>query len=167
LDLLVGVEGVDVPVDVGTGVDVPEVAAEPVDCRGSSMATVISVAVVEASLGAVPPRSGESMCRVVAGCRPKSATVLEGDRWRPECSNRTSEGRVVDADRKSRTSEMVFDGLTFSGMAVVWVDLLALPDAPSLIEKNGLLTFTTADGHEDLDVVGRKRFAGSRGSHRR
>lgn len=118
MDLLVGVEGVDVPVDVGTGVEVPEVAAEPVVCRGSSMATVISVAVVEASLGAVPPRSGESMCRVVAGCRPKSATVLEGDRWRPECSNRTSEGRVVDADRKLRTSEMVFDGPTFSGMVL-------------------------------------------------
>jgi hypothetical protein len=108
-----------VPVDVGTGVEVPEVAAELVLCRGSSMVAVISVAVVEVSLGAVPPRSGESMCRVVVGCRPKSATVLEGDRWRPECSNRTSEGRVVDADRKSRTSEIVFDGLTFSGIAVV------------------------------------------------
>ena len=127
-------EGVDVPVDVGTGVEVPEVAAELVVCRGSSMATVISVAVVEVSLGAVPPRSGESMCRVVAGWRPKSATVLEGDRWRPECSNRTSDGRVVDVDRKSRTLEMVFDGLTFSGMAVVR-DLLALLDAPSLIEE--------------------------------
>ena len=119
MDFLAGVEGVDVPVDVGTGVEVPEVAAELVLCRGSSVAAVISVAVVELSLGAVPPRSGESMCRVVAGWRPKSATVLEGDRWRPECSNRTSDGRVVDADRKSRTSEMVFDGLTFSGMAVV------------------------------------------------
>jgi hypothetical protein len=134
LDLLVGVEGVDVPVDVGTGVEVPDVAAELVVCRGSSMAAVISVAVVEVSLGAVPPRSVESMCRVVAGCRPKSATVLEGDRWWPECSNRTSEGRVVDVDRKSRTLEMVFDGLTFSGMAVVR-DLLALLDAPSLIEE--------------------------------
>ena len=119
MDLLVGVEGVDVPVDVGTGVEVPDVAAELVVCRGSSMAAVISVAVVEVSLGAVPPRSGESMCRVVVGCRPKSATVLEGDKWWPKCSNRTSEGRVVDADRKSRTSEMVFDGLTFSGMAIV------------------------------------------------
>jgi len=112
------VEGVDVPVDVGTGVEAPEVAAELVLCRGSSMATVMSVAVVDVSLGAVPPRSGESMCKVVAGCRPKSVTVLEGDRWRPECSNRTSEGRVVDADRKSRTSEMVFDGLTFRGMVL-------------------------------------------------
>jgi hypothetical protein len=98
------------------------------------MVAVISVAVVEVSLGAVPPRSGESMCRVVVGWRPKSATVLEGDRWRPECSNRTSDGRVVDADRKSRTSEMVFDGLTFSGMAVVR-HLLASLDAPSLSEE--------------------------------
>jgi hypothetical protein len=119
LDFLAGVEGIDVPVDIGTGVEVPEVAAELVLCRGSSVVAVISVAVVELSLGAVPPRSGESMCRVVAGWRPKSATVLEGDRWRPECSNRTSDGRVVGVDRKLRMSEMVFDGLTFSGMAVV------------------------------------------------
>ena len=71
----------------------------------------------------------------------------------------------MDADRKSRTSEMVFDGLTFSGMAVVR-DLLAFLDAPSLIE-GFLLTFATAGGNEYLDVVGRKRFAGSRGSRRR
>ena len=169
MDFLAGVEGVDVPVDVpvdvGTGVEVPEVTAELVLCRGSSRATVLSVAVVELSLGAVPPRSGESMCRVVAGCRPKSATVFEGNKWRPECSNRTSEGRVVDADRKSRTSEMVFDGLTFSGMAVVR-DLLALLGC-AVADRGCLLTFTTADGNEYLDVVGRGGFAGSRGSRRR
>jgi hypothetical protein len=76
-------------------------------------------AVVEDSVGAVPPRSGDRMCRVAAGCNARSATVLEGDRWRPECRSRTSEGRVVDADKKSRTSEMVFEGLTFNGMAAV------------------------------------------------
>jgi hypothetical protein len=79
----------------------------------------MSVGIVEGSVGAVPPRSGDRMCRVAAGCKARSATVLEGDRWRPECRSRTSEGRVVDADKKSRTSEMVFEGLTFNGMAAV------------------------------------------------
>jgi hypothetical protein len=41
-----------------------------------------------------------------------------------------------------------------------------LLDALSLIEE-ALLTFATADGNEYLDVVGKKRFAGSRGSRRR
>ena len=72
------------PVDVGTGVDVPEVAAEVLVCAGSSTdgrVAVMSAVGVEGSEGAVPPRSGERMCRVVAGCKASSATVFEGDRW--------------------------------------------------------------------------------------
>ena len=121
LDFLAGVEAV-VPVADGMGVEVPDVAAESEFCKGSppdDIVAVMSVAVVAVSVGAVPPRSGDRMCRVVAGCKARSATVLDGDRWRPECRSRTSEGRVVDADKKSRTSDMVFEGLTFNGMASV------------------------------------------------
>jgi hypothetical protein len=84
LDFLAGVEAVDVPVDAGIGVEVPDVAAELVICGGSSTdgnVAVMSGIVVEDSVGAVPPRRGERMCRVAAGCKARSATVLEGDRW--------------------------------------------------------------------------------------
>jgi len=70
-----------VPVDVGTGVEVPDVAVEVLVCEGSSTegsVAVMSVAAEEGSEGAVPPRSGERMCRVAAGCKASSATVLEG-----------------------------------------------------------------------------------------
>ena len=79
-----GVEVVDVPVDVGMGVEVPDVAAEVLVCGGSSAGgnvAVMPVTAVEDSVDAVPPRRGDRMCRVVAGCKARSATVLEGDRW--------------------------------------------------------------------------------------
>lgn len=100
---------------------VPEDAGVIAACDGFSAdgrVAVISVGFVGVSRSAVPPRSGERRWRVAAGCSASSATVLDGWRWRPEWSNRTSGGKVVDADRKSRTSETVFDGLTFSGIAV-------------------------------------------------
>jgi hypothetical protein len=40
----------------------------------------------------------------------------------------------VDADKKSRTSEIVFEGLTFNGMAAVR-EVLAALDASSLGEE--------------------------------
>jgi hypothetical protein len=122
LDFLAGVDAVDVPVDDVVGVDVPDVAADVLVCRASSTAGIVAVILVgaaDASVGAVPPRSGDKICRVAPGCRARSPTVLEGERWRPKCKSRASEGRVVDADRKSRTSAMVFECLTFNGMAAV------------------------------------------------
>lgn len=117
------------PVEGVIGVAFPEAAAEEIVCGTSSTAgsaAVMSAGPIDGSVGAVPPRSGDRRCRVAAGCKARSATVLEGDRWRPECRSRTSDGRVVDADRKSRTSEMVLDGLTFKGMAA-GVERLAVP----------------------------------------
>ena len=54
---------------------------------------------------------------MVAGCKARSATVLEGCRCLPEARSRTSAGRVVEADKKLRMSETVFDGLTLRGIA--------------------------------------------------
>ena len=112
----------DVLADVVVGVEVPDVAADVLVGGGPSTAGIVAVILVGAadgSVGVVPPRSGDKMCRVAAGCKARSPTVLDGDRWCPECKSRTSEGRVVDADKKSRTSEMVFEGRTFNGMAAV------------------------------------------------
>lgn len=72
----------------------------------------------DTSVSAVPPRRGERSSRVVAGCILREATVSDGGRWRPARRRRTSEGRLVEAERKSRTSEMEFEGRTLRGMAV-------------------------------------------------
>lgn len=168
LDFLAGVDAVAVPVDAVVGVEVPDVAADVLVCEGPSAAGIVAVIFVGpagGSVGVVPPRSGDKICRVAAGCKARSLTVLEGERWRPECKSRTSEGRVVDADKKSRTSEMVFEGLTFKGMAAV-TEMSATPGV-SLDRRGFLLTFTAADGDKNLEVVGRKRLAGSGGSGRR
>lgn len=112
------VVGVDVPdgavVVVGvavpdTGVSVPAIAVD----LPSVVASTSSV-----PFDAVPPRSGERSSSVLAGCRFSDETVSEGDRCRPARRSRTSEGRVVEAERKSRTSEMEFDCRTFKGMAM-------------------------------------------------
>jgi len=128
-DFRVGVVGVFRPVDVGVGVPVPDagiVSAAFDRSDGSEGAGRLSaeavmspvVVGVEESDGVVPPRRGERRCKVVAGWRASSATVLEGSRWRPAWRRRTSEGRFMEeADRKSRTSEMVLQGRTLSGMA--------------------------------------------------
>lgn len=76
-----------------------------------------SVEVWLISAGAVPPQRGETSSRVVAGCRLSDATVSEGGRCRPARRIRRSEGRFAEAERKSRTSEMEFEGRTFSGIA--------------------------------------------------
>lgn len=56
---------------------------------------------------------------MVAGWRLRDETVSEGGRCRPARRRRTSDGRLVEAERKSRTSEMEFEGRTFKGMAVL------------------------------------------------
>lgn len=115
---VVGV-GVDVPdvvvPTVVVGVAAPDVGvSEPADTAG----LVSKMEASPISGGAVPPRRGERSSRVVAGWRFSDDTVSEGGRCRPARRSLTSEGRVVEADRKARTSEMEFDGRTFRGMAV-------------------------------------------------
>jgi len=104
-----GVDFAGVPSVARTGVAVPDVVGVGVDCKTSSLSCIPdrSDCVIPEPAAAVPPRRGERRCKVDEGGRARSATVLEGDRWRPAWSNRTSEGSVVDAERKFRTSEMV------------------------------------------------------------
>lgn len=111
---VVGVDVPDVAVGVAVGVSVPDtgVSVPPVSAGFSSVVGVSPIAV-----GAVPPRSGESSSKVVAGCKFSDDMVSEGGRCRPARRRRTSEGRFVEAERKSRTSEMELEGRTFKGMA--------------------------------------------------
>ena len=111
--------GVAVPL---VGVAVPEVMVEAT----AGSACCWSVAVMSlarsvedsGSVGAVPPRKGESSCNVEDGWRLSSETVEEGSRAWPACNNLASAGMLVEADRNSRTLEIVLVGLTFSGIAV-------------------------------------------------
>jgi hypothetical protein len=114
--VVVGVDVPDVVVEV-VGVAVPDLGVSvPDGVSAAGVASVIDASPI--SVGAVPPRRGESSSSVVAGCKLSDDTVLEGDRCRPASSNLTSAGRFVDAERKSRTSEMEFEGRTFSGMPI-------------------------------------------------
>jgi len=64
LDFLAGVDAVEVPLDDVVGVDVPDVAADVLLGRASStagIAAVILVGAADASVGAVPPRSGDKI----------------------------------------------------------------------------------------------------------
>jgi hypothetical protein len=112
------VVGVDVPVDgavvAGVALSGAKAAAPGASAAGLASAEDAS----RMSFCAVPPRRGERSSRVVVECRLSDDTVSEGDRCRPARRSRTSEGRFVDADRKSRTSTMEFDGRTFRGIAV-------------------------------------------------
>jgi hypothetical protein len=56
---------------------------------------------------------------VLAGWRLRDEMVAEGGRCRPAKRRRTSDGRLVEAERKSSTSEIEFEGRTFRGMAVL------------------------------------------------
>jgi hypothetical protein len=107
--------------------------------------------------GAVPPRRGERSSRVVAGERLSDEIVSEGDRWRPARSSRTLDGKLAEADRKSRTSEMELEGRTFRGIAIYMIASSgAVSQCMGKVMGDGL-TFSTADFDEDLDVVGRQR----------
>lgn len=115
---------------VAVGVDVTvSTAVAAITGRVAVLEAGISVWTVSAGLlsvvedspvstDAVPPRRGDRSSRVVAGCRFSDATVSEGSRCRPASRIRTSEGKFAEAERKSRTSDMEFEGRTFSGMAV-------------------------------------------------
>jgi hypothetical protein len=102
---------------VVVGVAVPEVG---VSVRAISAGLLSVMIASPMSVGAVPPRRGERSSNVVAGCRLREDTVSDGIRCRPARRIRTSAGRLVEAERKSRTSEMEFEGRTFNGMAVGW-----------------------------------------------
>ena len=119
--LRAAVVGVDVP-DVGAvgvvGVLVPKAGVSSVFGGSPDWVSVVDVAGSLISVGAVPPRRGERSSSVVAGWRLRDETVSEGGRCRPARRIRTLEGRLVEAERKSRTSEMEFEGRTFNGMAV-------------------------------------------------
>ena len=80
---------------------------------------VISVddgAGVGCSVG-VELRIGGDSCRVDDSSSFKSPTVLDGSKGLSSRVSRTSTGRVVEAERNSRTLETVWMGLTFSLMA--------------------------------------------------
>ena len=109
--------GVDVPDAAADGVAAPD-AGVTVPAAGAAMLSVARASPI--SLGAVPPRRGQRSSRVVAGCRLRDDTVSEGTRCRLARSSRTSDGRLVEVERKSRTSEMEFDGRTLRGMAERW-----------------------------------------------
>ena len=116
------VEGVVDDDASGVGVAVPDVDVVVVvvvvgSVDGTSrVAAVISA--VEGSGGEVPPRRGERRCRVTCCWRARSPTVLEGWRCVPAWTRRESVGKAVEALRKLRTSEMVLQGRTLSGIAV-------------------------------------------------
>jgi hypothetical protein len=101
-------------VNDGIVVVVVEVAGVWVSEEGSEAASVGSII----SDGAVPPRKGESRSKVVPGGRLSDEIVSAGERCRPARRSRRSQDRLVEADRKLRTSEMEFEGWTFRGMAV-------------------------------------------------
>lgn len=106
------------------GVDVPDVAVE-LACsaccwRVAVMSLPMSV-VDSGSVGAVPPRRGVRSWSVEEGCRSRSETVAEGSRVWPDCSNLASAGMLVEAERNSRTLEMVLVGRTLSGIAVMCI----------------------------------------------
>ncbi len=113
------VVGVDAPEGlvsvVVVGVAAPD---EGVSTSAFTAGSVWSVEASPISSGAVPPRRGERSSRVVAGWRFSDDTVSEGARCRPARTSLTSEGRVVEADRKASTSDMEFGGRTLSGMAI-------------------------------------------------
>lgn len=121
-----GADFVGVPVlgVVVIGVDVPDAAAEEAGSTCCWRVAVMSLAMsVEdsGSVGAVPPRRGVRSWRVDEGCRLSSETVAEGSRVWPDCSNLASAGMLVEAERNSRTLEMVLVGRTLRGMAVVYI----------------------------------------------
>jgi hypothetical protein len=114
-----GVEAAGVDASV-VGVAVPDVAVEAAGSACCCRVTVMSLAISvddSGSVGAVPPRRGESSCNVTEGCRLSSETVAKGSSAWPDCSNLASAGILVEAERNSRTLEMVFVGLTFKGIA--------------------------------------------------
>lgn len=114
--VVVGMDAPDVVIVVAVmGVAVPDVGVSvPVDTAGLEL----SVEASPTSGVAVPPRRGERSSRVVAGWSFSDDTVSEGAKCRPARRSLTSEGRVVEAERKASTSEMEFEGRTFSGMAI-------------------------------------------------
>jgi len=103
------------------GINVPDVvlgaAGSACCCRLAVMSLAMSVD-DSGSVGAVPPRRGVRSCRVDVACRLSSETVAEGSRERPDCSNLASAGMLVEAERNSRTLEIVLVGLTFRGMVL-------------------------------------------------
>jgi len=106
---------------VVVGIDVPGVTVEavvsPCCCRVAVMSLAMSVD-DSGSVGAVPPRRGVRSCKVDAGCRLSSETVAEGSREWPDCNNLASAGMLVEAERNSRTLEIVLVGLTFKGIVL-------------------------------------------------
>lgn len=62
-------------------------------------------------------RIGGDSCRVDNSSSFRSPTVLDGSKGLSSSVSRTSTGRVVEADRNSKTLETVWMGLTFSLMA--------------------------------------------------
>lgn len=122
-DDTVGVEEVEVKVVVVVVVVVGCVGAEVSSGRVSAGGSVGAVDVSAILVGAVPPRRGESSSKVVVGGRLSDEIVSEGDRWRPARTSRTLDGKLAEADRKSRTSEMEFEGRTFRGIAIYTIAL--------------------------------------------
>lgn len=119
--VLVGVPVVGVEVVV-VGVDVPEMVVEVAGsacCCRVAVRSLTRLVDDSGSVGAVPPRRGVRSCRVDEGCRLSSETVAEGSREWPDCNNLASAGILVEAERNSRTLEMVLVGLTFKGIAAV------------------------------------------------
>jgi hypothetical protein len=110
------VVGVDVPDVAVFGVAVPDAGVSAATADSAGLVSVASNSPI--SSDAVPPRRGERSSRVVDGCRLSDDTVSEGGRCRPARRRLTSEGRLVEAERKSRTSEMEFEGRTLRGIAV-------------------------------------------------
>lgn len=137
---------------VAVGVDVTvSTAVASVTSRLAVLDAGISVWTVSAGLlsvvgdspvstDAVPPRRGDKSSRVVAGCRFSDATVSEGSRCRPASRIRTSEGKFAEAERKSSTSDMEFEGRTFSGMVF----------PPAILTKIGTLS-AGRDEAEDVE----------------
>jgi hypothetical protein len=60
---------------------------------------------------------GDDNCRVADSSSLSSATVVEGSSGFPSSISWLSVGRFVEADRNSRTLEMVWTGRTFSFIA--------------------------------------------------
>jgi len=94
---------------------------------------------------------GDDNCSVDDSSSLSSATVVEGSRGFPSSISWLSAGRFVEADRNSRTLEIVWTGRTFSfivlpPLMVTWIAMLSA--GSSLLE-----TLEVAEPERERDMV--------------
>lgn len=134
----------------GTGVD-------DVDEGGWVMVISVVGCGCEGSVG-VLPLDGDETLRVDVSSSLSWPTVVDGSRGLPSSSNCTSSGRDVEADRNSRTFEIVCTGRTFNLIVLpplicTWIAMLSA--GSSLLE-----VLEVADPDRDRFILAVRKFCG-------